>query len=184
MPILNQEPQCFPAELLTNGLDVADDRRWWVLHTKARQEKSVARDLLAQQVPYFLPQVEKTLLVRGRRQRSYIPLFTSYVFLYGSELERYRSLTTNRIGQVIEVKEQAQFHSDLAQVWRLIEAGAPLTVESRLTPGDRVRVRCGSLAGVEGTVTVRRSRSRLLVAVRLLQQGVSVEIEDFLLEPI
>ncbi|HEV3007394.1 MAG TPA: transcription termination/antitermination NusG family protein [Pirellulales bacterium] len=181
---MNREPHCFPSDLLTQGPLAGGDRRWWVLHTKARQEKSVARDLLAQQVPYFLPQVEKTLLVRGRKQRSYIPLFTSYVFLYGSELERYRTLTTNRIGQVIDVKDQSQFHGDLAQVWKLIEAGAPLTVESRLTPGDRVRVRSGSLAGVEGTVTVRRSRCRLLVAVRLLQQGVSIEIEDFLLEPI
>ena len=51
-------------------------------------------------------------------------------------------------------------------------------------PGDRVRVRRGPLAGVEGTVLTRRGRKRLLVSVDFLQQGASVEIEDFLLEPI
>jgi hypothetical protein len=40
------------------------------------------------------------------------------------------------------------------------------------------------LAGVEGTVLSRRGGTRLLVAVNFLQQGASVEIEDFLLEPL
>jgi len=184
MPILEREPQCFPHDLLSAGFVPAGDRRWWVLHTKSRQEKSIARDLLAYSIPFFLPQVEKTAMVRGRRRRSFMPVFTSYVFLYGDEEERYRTLTTNRVGQILAVDDQVQFHDDLAQVWRLIEANTPLTVEGRLAPGDRVRIRSGSLAGVEGTVTARRKKCRLLVAVRLLQQGVSIEIDDFLLEPI
>ena len=47
-----------------------------------------------------------------------------------------------------------------------------------------MRVTTGSFAGDEGTVITRRGRNRLLVAVTLLQQGVSLEIDDFMLEPI
>jgi transcription antitermination factor NusG len=184
MPIRKPEIQCFPDDLLTSVLPAGNDRLWWVVHTKARQEKSIARVLLEKAVPYFVPQLEKTSLARGRKRKSLIPMFASYLFLYGNEHERYTSLATNRVAKVITVDDQEQFHSDLGQIWRLILSKAPLTPESRLATGDRVRVRGGPFAGLEGTVIERRAKCRLFVAVRLLQQGVSMEIDDFQLEPI
>lgn len=178
------EVQIFPSDLLTAGCPVGVDRRWWVVRTKSRQEKAIARDLLLQSIPYFAPLVEKTTLVRGRKRRSFVPVFSGYVFLYGSEMERSRSLTTNRAAQVIGVDDQDQLWQDLANVWRMIESNVPLTVEGRLASGDRVRIRKGALAGIEGIVVERRAKCRLLVAVHMLKQGVSLVIEDFMLEPI
>jgi transcription antitermination factor NusG len=57
-------------------------------------------------------------------------------------------------------------------------------VESRLGPGRRVRVRNGPFAGLEGTVASRRGKTRLVLHVDFLQQGASVEIEDFQVEPV
>jgi hypothetical protein len=37
---------------------------------------------------------------------------------------------------------------------------------------------------MEGTVLVRRGKTRLIVHVTFLQQGASVEIDDFNLEPL
>lgn len=184
MPFPRPEPQIFPEDLLTGGLPAGDDRRWWVVHTKARQEKAIARDLLAQGVPYFAPQTEKITLVRGRKRRSFVPVFSGYIFLYGSEMERYRTLLTDRAAQVIEVGDQRQLRRDLTCIWRMIESNVPLTIESRLSAGDPVRIRCGALEGIDGMVIERRAKCRLLVAVHMLQQGVSVEIEDFMLEPL
>lgn len=184
MPILSQEPTCYPQDLLDTMDFPLEDRHWWVLHTKARQEKSLARQLISHEIPFFLPQVEKTAIVRGKKRASFLPLFTGYVFLFGSENERARSLTTNRIAQILCVSNEPELWTDLRRVWQLIQAKAPLTVESRLAPGQRVRVLSGALAGVEGVVVSRRKKCRLLIAVHLLKQGVSVEIDDFLLEPI
>ena len=50
--------------------------------------------------------------------------------------------------------------------------------------GQRVRVKNGSLLGIEGTIVCRRGEDRLLVAVEFLQQGVSILISDFQVEPI
>ena len=136
------------------------------------------------EIPFYLPLVRKDLYVRGRRQCSFLPLFNGYVFLYGTDYERVHALTTNRISRVLPVADQDQLRSDLAQVRHLIEAEAPLTVEKRLQPGDRVRVRHGALKGLEGTILRRQKATRLLVAVNYLQQGVSVEIDDFMVEPI
>jgi transcription antitermination factor NusG len=184
MPILEPEPALHP-QFLLDGIDCGlSVRCWWVLQTRARQEKAAARDLLRFGIPYYLPLVKKRLVCRGRRFVSHIPLFPGYVFMFASEEERGGSLKCNRISRTLTVFDPELLVADLRQVHRLIASEAPLTVESRLAPGDRVRVRCGELEGIEGTVLRRHGQTRLLVSVNFLQKGASLEIEDFLLEPI
>src|SRR5262245_45502829 len=57
-----------------------DVTAWMVLHTKARQEKAVARFLAAAGLTYYLPLIDRVTLVRGRKQRSHVPLLPGYVF--------------------------------------------------------------------------------------------------------
>ena len=191
MPILQLEQNVFPENLLSGFTDeqeeavtTNDSRSWWALFTMARREKSLARQLVAQSVPFYLPLVAKDNRTRGgRRVRSYMPLFTGYVFLYGSASERIKALTTNHISQTLPVLDHQQLVTDLRQVQQLIDSDSPLTIERRLMPGRCVRVTSGPLAGVEGTVTARRGKTRLLVDMHFLEAGVSVEIDDYLVEP-
>ena len=184
MPILPAETSIFPDGLLDECLVGLSDRCWWVICTKARQEKAIARQLLEFEIPFYLPLICRRNLIRGRQVQSYVPLFDGYVFLFASDKERLRALTTKRVSRILPVEDQKQLSHDLRQVRRLIESDAPLTVERRLMPGRRVRVKTGAMLGLEGTVTSRRGNSRLLVAVNFLHQSVSVAIDDFALEPI
>jgi transcriptional antiterminator RfaH len=184
MPILGSETSVFPTHLLTELSLEESERRWWAVYTKARQEKAFARQLVQLNVPFYLPLVPKENLIRGRRVKSHIPLFGGYVFLYGTEEERVKGLTTNRVSTVLPVDDQLRLRDDLQQIARLIELDAPLTIEKQLQSGDRVRIKKGPMEGLEGSILKRRGQSRLLVAVHMLQQGVSVEIDDFLLEPL
>ena len=106
------------------------------------------------------------------------------MFLYATEAERVKSLTTNRISRIITVNAPEQLVQDLKQLHRLIASDVPLNIEQQLSPGDKVRVKQGALMGLEGTVLVRRGVTRLLVAVNFLQQGASVEVDDYLLEKV
>jgi transcriptional antiterminator RfaH len=184
MPELEEQANLFPNTLLDGIIDDCTSRQWWVLYTKARHEKALARQLLGGEIPFYLPLIVKNAVRRGRRVRARVPLFSGYVFLYGSEEERVLSLTSNHVSRVLKVPDPDGLRADLRQLRKLIAADVPLTVESRLAPGDRVRVRSGPMAGIEGTVLSRRGRTRLLVAVNFLQQGASVEIDDFMLEPL
>lgn len=186
MPILGKEQSRFPEDVLSEDyfLRVSQQgHRWWALFTKARQEKALARDLGAMGVPYYLPLIQRPNLIRGRKVYSYNPLFPGYVFVFADDDGRVESLKTNRVCATLAVPDGRQLQTDLRQLDTLIELRIPLTVEERLAPGDRVCIRRGSLAGIEGVVLERRGRSRLLVAVHFLQSGVSLEIDDFLLEP-
>ena len=74
--------------------------------------------------------------------------------------------------------------NEFQNIEQLMRDGAPLAAEGRLQPGRRVRIKAGIMRDVEGIVTKRRTPSRLLVAVHFLQSGVSVEIDDDMLDPI
>lgn len=180
-------PCCYPENLLedfTTGPDFAPERKWWAVYTKPRQEKALARDLADKGVPMFLPLVAKQSLVRGRRVRSEFPLFTSYIFAFCDAQERIVTLDTKRVVQMVAATDQAAMTQDLRNIHSLVAAGAPLTVEARLQPGQRVRVKNGALKGVEGIIVSRRGEDRLVVAVEFLQQGVSIVIGDYQVEPV
>jgi len=188
MPILEQEPASFPLDLLDPRAECRHDvasvgRQWWVLQTKSRQEKALARDLSSAEVPYYLPLTSQEHLIRGRVKFSYVPVLAGYLFLFGDNEERLRALRTNRVARVLPVLEQERLDSELANLASLIAAEVPLTIEKRLEAGQRVRVKRGSLEGLEGIILQRRGVNRLLVSVTYLQQGVSVEINDFMVEP-
>ncbi|MBN1912432.1 MAG: antitermination protein NusG [Pirellulales bacterium] len=184
MPILTDTIAMFPENLFDPGAVDPSDRRWWAIYTKSRQEKALARELACLKIPFYLPMVPRDHLIRGRRVRSQIPLFPGYVFLFGTDQERSRAMMTNRIAHVLLAENDSDLWRDLRQIHQLIGTDAPLTVERRLSPGQRVRVKSGAMEGIEGTVTARRGDCRLLVAVSLLQQGVSVAIDDYMLEPL
>ena len=186
MPVLAAQACVYPEDLLCDANALPLDRRWWAVRTKTRQEKSLARDLLSYEIPFYLPLVKQFSIKRGRRVCAHLPLFSGYVFLLADEVDRIRSLTTNRIAQLlpVPVPQQFAFHQNLLHLSRLIDSSAPITLEQRLEPGQRVRIRSGLMRGVEGTLICRRGETRLLVAIDFLQQGASLEIHDFQIEPV
>jgi transcription antitermination factor NusG len=183
MPILAAETSLFPGNLLDDFVQPDTERRWWAIYTKSRQEKSLARQLLGMEIPFYLPLIARVTSIGGRRVKSLVPLFGGYLFLYGTAEERVQALGTNRVAQAWAASQLDEMTTDLRQIRTLIDSGVPLTTEGRLQSGQRVRVKSGSLMGLEGTILERRGEDRLLVAVQFLQQGVSIQINDYQLEP-
>ncbi len=184
MPILPSEPNIFPADLLHREPAPDGDGRWHAVYTKPRQEKSLARDLLAREIPFYLPLVTKQSRSKGRTLKSLTPLFSGYVFLFADEEQRVQALKTNRISRTVDVDDGQLLRTELQSLQRLIITDAPVTIERKLEAGRAVCIKSGPMAGTEGVVISRRGKDLLLVAVTLLQQGVSVEIDDFQVEPI
>src|SRR5438552_12553615 len=70
MPLLPLEPFVFPDDLLEQPAAASEESgRWWVLHTKPRAEKSLARRLLRSTTPFFLPLCKRQWRHRGRLLR-------------------------------------------------------------------------------------------------------------------
>ncbi len=194
MPILAQQPAAYPPTLFASSTDFElaeqmsgereSPRSWWVVYTLSRREKSLARKLYAAQVPYYLPLVQHEHIYRGRRVSSYVPSFSNYMFLFGGEEERATALVTNCVSRLLPVADAATLFRDLHHLHQFITSGAPVALEERLQPGRAVRIKSGSLKGVEGVIIERRGECRLLVAINYLQQGVSMAIDDYMVEAI
>lgn len=186
MPLLAQEPDLFPDDLLDRDrLGIDTQASWWAMYTMSRREKELMRQLRRLSIPHYGPTILKRVpSPSGRIRNSWLPLFANYVFLYGDEDDRYRALTTNCISRTVKVSDGLALTHDLRQVRRLISTGAAITPEARLEVGDPVRVRSGPFTGYEGVVIKRHGTARLLISVGFLQQGASVLLEDCHVEPL
>jgi transcriptional antiterminator RfaH len=157
---------------------------WWVAHTKARNEKAMAWQLVHKSVPYFLPMSWKVSRKSGRTIRSLLPLFSGYVFFCGGEAERLEALKTNRTAAIIPVIDQARLIRELVPIETLLQLGKPVMPHDYLKVGQRCRVIAGPLMGTEGLVIQTPKETRLVLQVEMLGQAASVEIDFDMVEKI
>lgn len=183
MPLLKKEIDLYPSELLQS--ERALNEPWWAMYTISRQEKKLMRMLAKQQVAFYAPVIERRYRSpNGRLRQSYEPLFSNYVFVCGDESARYQAICTGCVSRHMPVEQTDLLVADLRQIQGLVSTSAPLAPESRLEPGQRVRIRNGTFAGYEGVIVRRDKEVRLVVYVRFMEQGVSVEIDDCQADPI
>lgn len=174
--ILAAEPDVMPGDLF-DGPPPADGRAWWLAHTKPRQEKALARDLIAAGVSFYLPCVPHRTRVRSRVLTVHQPLFPGYAFVRVGDADRGRVFAGNRVARLVPVADQPRLWADLRQVRQLLDLGRPVTAEDRLPPGTPVAVRSGPLAGLCGTVVRAATGHRFVVLVDLIHRGVSVTVD-------
>ena len=184
MPILKKEDDIYPPDLFDNKSLLEDtSKSWWCIYTMSRREKDLMRKLNERKVAHYAPVIPKRYRSpNGRLRTSYIPLFPNYVFLLGDEQDRYVAMQTNCISKCSAIKDHEQLISDLSQIFNVVQAGIPLTPEAKLQPGDRVKVKSGPFMGYEGNVIRREGKTRLLLSLQFLEQGVSMELDEGVLE--
>ena len=157
--------------------------QWCVAHTKARNEKAFAWDMIDAGIGYFLPMVKRVTFSGGRKRQGMQPLFSGYVFLCGGPESSYKALMTHRLCQVIPVANPEHLVGELVAIERAIQSGLTLEFYPFATVGKRCRVAKGPLQGVHGVVTRRANTTRFVLEVSVLGNGASLEIDADLLEP-
>ncbi|HVJ67707.1 MAG TPA: transcription termination/antitermination NusG family protein [Caulifigura sp.] len=186
MPLIGPERSSFPDNVLSDEFQSAgheSGKQWRVLYTRSRMEKELMRRLVARSTPFYAPIIENRYRSPAGRQRtSYLPLFSNYVFLFGGESDRYDAMTSGCVSRALDVTAEENFLADLRRIRALIETGEPITAESKIEAGERIRIKSGSMLGLEGVVFKRHGQSRLLVMVDFLQQGASIELPDWEVE--
>jgi transcriptional antiterminator RfaH len=188
MPILKQEDDIHPVDLLDRPEYLVEKEQsgsqWWCVYTVSRREKDLMRKLAKKDISFYGPVISKRYRSpNGRLRNSFIPLFANYVFVLADEAERTEMLKTNCVSKCSPVVDQELLVKQLQQIHHVIKAGVPLTVEAKLTTGDRVKVKRGPFAGYEGIVIRREAKTRLLLSIQFLEKGVSMEVDEAVLEP-
>ena len=156
--------------------------QWWVAHTKSRNEKALAQDLIGKNISYFLPMSWRAHRRKGRTFRSLLPLFSGYLFFCGQENQRIEVLRTNRVANLIEVKDQRKLVAELLQVEQALRSGAPLLPHKYIKAGQLCRVIAGPLADLQGIIVKTKGSARLVLQIDMLGQATSAEIDADMIE--
>ncbi|HEU4886748.1 MAG TPA: transcription termination/antitermination NusG family protein [Thermoanaerobaculia bacterium] len=180
MPILPKESDFYPDDLFDMSTAEAP---WEIAHLRSRQEKMVARLLLEDEKPFYLPQIEKKKKSAGRTFVSHLPLFPGYIFVRRVQGLRETLWRTKSVANMLEVPDQDQLTAELFQIRQLQASGAVLTPIDLLAPGNTVRINEGSFSGYTGVVLKERGSLRLIVSVSILEKSVAVEFPRELLTP-
>jgi len=157
---------------------------WFVLHTKSRQEKIVADNLAQFDIPHFLPLISEVRYYGNRKCAVEEPMFPGYVFLRGTLEQAYQIDRTRRIANILRVADQGGLNWELANLAVAMQRRAVLQPYPYLKSGIRAEVRAGPFRGLQGVIEGRTGLTRLILQVRMLGQGVCIEIDGALLEPL
>lgn len=152
---------------------------WYALYTRFQHEKSAATLLQKKNFEVFLPVYRSMHRWCDRNQVVTLPLFPCYLFLRTSVNRKVEVLRTGGVrwfvengGQACEVPEV-----EIETLRRICSVGTGVLPHPFLKQGDRVRIRTGPLAGMEGLFVRTKNQYRVVVSVELVQKSVAVEVD-------
>jgi transcription termination/antitermination protein NusG len=160
---------------------------WFAIHTYSKHEHKVADHLVRQDVTVFLPLLREVHVWSDRRKSIEVPLFSGYLFIKTASWRQiYLSVarTPGVLRWVGYPTEPTTIPDSQIDAISKILADHKLNVARHpfLQRGERVRVRGGSMDGIEGRVVRISKDSRLVVSIDLLQQSVSVALHGYTVE--
>ena len=159
---------------------------WFAIQTRPRWEKLVHDALLGKGYESFLPVYKSRRRWSDRIKELELPLFSGYLFCRLAIEERMPVLTTLGVPQFVCIGRTPASvpDSQIDAVRAIAASGLASQPWPFLRVGNRVRLRGGSLDGVEGILLAARKRHRLIVSVELLQRSVAVEVDQAWVEAI
>ena len=173
--------------LVTNS-DEVDPEKWFAVQTRARHEKSVAQRLREVGVVTFLPLVKGVHRWSDRRKMVELPLFSCYLFvrLAPKNERRLRVLLIEGVLNFVGPRGQGIAIPDeqIDSLRRLLQEQLPYCSHPFLKIGQRVRIRSGALAGIEGILVSRSGERTLVVSVDAIDRSLAVRIEGYDVEAI
>jgi len=134
----------------------------------------------------FLPLYQSVHQWKDRRKVVSIPLFPCYVFLKANLESRIDVVTTPGVFALVSnAGEPAAIPTDeIEAIRRAVGGGATVEPHPFLKCGERVRVKCGPMSGIQGILVRKKGVCRLVLSVEMLGKAVAVEIDSFLVEPL
>jgi transcription antitermination factor NusG len=161
---------------------------WYALHTKARHEKRVAAALESKGIFCFLPIHTELRQWSDRKQRVELPLFSNYVFAKSDSSRESRGAILRTDG-IISFVGSGGFGTPIPEeqmdaVRAIVKDRIAFTHHPFLNVGQLVRVRGGSLDGVQGILVSKNGDQSLIISVETIQRSLALRVEGYVVEAV
>ncbi len=160
--------------------------QWFAAYTTPRHEKHIAELLAERGVETFLP-LYRT--VRQWKKSSpttlELPLFPCYLFVRIGRSARGTVLgmpgVLSIVGSPKEPWPLPHFEIDALRLGAQMGKVEP---HPYLRVGERVRIKTGSMAGIEGILVRKKNEFRFVLTLEVIMRSVAVEVDANDLEPV
>jgi transcription antitermination factor NusG len=179
----------FSEPVLADPIVVAacDSPQWYAIHTRARHEKMVISRLENLAISTFLPITTEVRHWSDRRKLVEVPLFSCYAFVKirrVPEVQAKIAHTDGVLGFVGSCGGPVPIPDvEIANIRTLLSGVVPYSPYPFLKIGQRVRVRGGSLDGIEGFLMARNGNDTLVISVEPIQRSLAINVNGYTVEP-
>jgi transcription antitermination factor NusG len=163
-----------------------EESSWYAVHTMARHEKRVAAQFEEKRVCTFLPLLGQIHRWSDRRVKVEVPMFGCYVFVRIAQTteERLKVLRTPGVLGFVGNERQGTPipNEQIENLQTAIREKIPCAAHPFISTGQRVRIRGGSLDGMEGILVDHGGEQSVVVSVELLHRSVAIRVEGYDIE--
>jgi transcription termination/antitermination protein NusG len=163
--------------------ELGDAGSWYALATMSRHERLVALQLRSQGITTFLPIVVEIHRWSDRRKKVELPLFPGYVFLRASlspQLRRSVTFARGTAGFITMQGEPIAIPDEqIESVQKLLSKNVQCLTYPYLKTGQRVRIRGGSLDGIEGILVRFNGETGLVVSIDGISRSFAMRIQGY-----
>jgi transcription antitermination factor NusG len=173
------------SEIIQSGASITPTA-WYALHTKHQHEKSITAILGDKGFEVFCPTYSEVHRWKDRKKEVTLPLFPGYVFVAEGLDRRLELVSTPGVCKIVGFGNTPALvpEVEIESIRRATLSSRPLEPHPFLKAGERVRLKCGPLAGVEGILQKWKDSYRLVLSIELLGRSVSVEVQQCDILPI
>ncbi|HUC42327.1 MAG TPA: UpxY family transcription antiterminator [Candidatus Micrarchaeaceae archaeon] len=158
-------------------------RRWYAVWTRGRHEKKVSAYFAQLGWESYLPLIPEIHWWSDRRKVVEMPLFPGYIFLRLPVSSHYRAAVARVPGVVSLVGWNGVpvpiLDREIESIQTLLARRILLRPYQFLPAGRKVRIRGGSLEGIEGVLVSSGNERNLIVSVQLIQRSVSMRLDGY-----
>jgi transcription termination/antitermination protein NusG len=174
-----------PSVVLATG---STAESWYAVQTRARHERVVMQRFQDKGLTAFLPVVTEKRRWSDRWKEVELPLFSCYVFvkIMATNEDRLRVLCTDSVFDFVGASRQGTAIPDeqIEAVQTIVNERMNWETYPFLKIGQRVRIRSGSLTGVEGILVSRNGKRSVVVSVDAIQRSLAVRVEGYEIEAV
>jgi len=154
--------------------------RWFAIWTRSRHEQVVREQLRQKQIDTFLPTMTRWSRWKDRKKKIDWPLFPGYCFARFDPADTLPVLKCTGVVNIVSVEGRPAPIPDveLDNIRLLLDTELQYDPCPLIREGTMVEVTHGPLRGVIGRLLRKDAqRARLILAVDLIGQAVSVEVD-------
>lgn len=154
-------------------------KQWYAVYTYPQHEKVCARQLKDRGVDAFLPTFTQERLWKNRqRVKIQLPLFPSYLFVSIDQRERCKVVSVPGALRILGNSSGPQpIPSAVVDLLRSDLFRDRLEPQAEAVVGQRVRIRNGAMAGVEGVLVRKKNSLWFVLSIDLINQRATVEVK-------